>query len=106
MNTIQENVESIIKKNKLLKKQVAHDLGMTPQAFSNWLHRKDDWKLSEISQICEVIKVSIVDLLMYPEKWVREDEVAPECEECKKKDEIIDNLNELIREYKQKLKAK
>ena len=58
---------------------------------------------SRISQIADILGVSVVDIVTYPDKYVPEDQMAtPACEECQKKDEIIENLNLLIKQLKQK----
>lgn len=97
MINIQENLKAILKERNVLHKQVADGLGITPQTLSNWFNRKTDFPFARISQICEVAHISIVDVVTWPEKYVPADRPNPMCEECKRKDEIIDNLQELIR---------
>lgn len=106
MIDIQENLKAILKEKQVLQKNVAKELGVTEQALSNWFNRKTDLSFSQITRICEVAKVSIVDAITWPEKYVPADQTNPACEECKRKDEIIDNLTELLRRYKQDTKKK
>lgn len=101
---IQKNLRALLKKHGVLHKQVAAALGMTSQGLSNWFTRKDDLSFSQITRICEVAKISIVDVVTFPEEYVPKKSENPICEECKRKDEIIDNLNELLRKYKIELK--
>lgn len=102
MIDIQENIKAILAERGILQKQVAARLGITDQAYSNWFTRKADLSFGQIQRICEAAGISVVDVVTYPEKYVPEGQGAPVCEECKKKDEIIDNLNLLIKQLKQK----
>lgn len=102
MIDIQKNIRAILADRGIMQKQVALKLGMTDQALSNWFTRKTDLTFTQIQRICEVTGVELVDVVTYPEKYVPENQAKPDCEECKKKDEIIDNLNLLIRQLKQK----
>lgn len=106
MIDIQANLKSILKKNGILQKQVAKSLGMTEQGLSNWFTRKTDMTFNQISRICEVAGISVIDAVTWPVKYVPEDESKPICEECKRKAEIIDNLQELLRKYKIESKQK
>lgn len=106
MIDIQVNLKAILKEKQVLQKNVAKELGVTEQALSNWFNRKTDLSFSQITRICEVAGVSIVDAVTWPIKYVPEDEVNPACEECKRKDEMIDNLQELIRKLKAEIKLK
>lgn len=107
MIDIQKNIRAILSERGIMQKQLAAKLGMTDQALSNWFTRKDDLSFTQIQRICEAAGIEIVDVVTYPDKYVKESEVSdPECEKCKEKDEIIANLNELLAIYKQKLKMK
>ncbi|MDD6747168.1 MAG: helix-turn-helix transcriptional regulator [Paludibacteraceae bacterium] len=102
MIDIQKNIRAILADRGIMQKQVALKLGMTDQALSNWFTRKTDLTFTQIQRICEVTGVELVDVVTYPKKYVPEDQAtAPVCEECRKKDEIIDNLNLLIKQLKQ-----
>lgn len=89
-----------------MQKQVAQRLGISDQAVSNWFNSPKDVKLSRITHMCELLNISIVDVLTYPEKYVPEAQMNPVCDECKRKDEIIENLTELLRVYKKEAKKK
>lgn len=105
MIDVRKNLKAIIDERGLSQKKIAIEVGMTESALSNWLNEKSLPTLKKTLEICEVIGVSVVDAFTYPVKYVPEDEARPTCEECKKKDEIIDNLNELLRRYKQDSKS-
>lgn len=106
MIDVQSNLAAILKERGILRKQVAQECGVTDPAVSNWFNRTGDIKLSKLSQICEKMHIDIVDVLTYPKKYIPEDSIKPECEECKKKDEMIEYLTELLRMYKSKAKQK
>lgn len=74
--------------------------------MSTWLSSDNDASLRKTSEICEAMGISIVDALTYPIRYIPEDSINPTCEECKKKDEIIDYLTELLRRYKAESKLK
>lgn len=102
MIDVKKNLRLILEERGILQKQVAAALGLSDQAISNWFNGTEDVKLGKITQICEAAGISIIDVLTYPEKYVPESQAKPDCEECKKKDEIIDNLNLLIKQLKSK----
>lgn len=106
MIDVKKNLKLILEERGILQKQVAVALGVSDQAISNWFNGTEDVKLRKITQICEAAGVSVIDVLTYPEKYVPESQAKPDCEECVKKQEMIDNLTELLNVYRQKLKAK
>lgn len=106
MNKILENLEAIRIEKGLKQEFVAQKVGISQQAYSRYFTDQDDMKVSRLQQICSALDVSLVDVVTWPDHYVPESEAAPHCEECQKKDLIIDNLNELLTIYKQKLKQK
>lgn len=106
MIDIQKNISALLKERGVLRKQVAYELGITEAALSNWFTRKNDLSFSQITRICEVAKIPIIDAITYPEKYVPADEEKPVCEECLRKDKIINSLTELLEIYKNKNKNK
>ncbi len=106
MNKILENLEAIRLQKGLKQEFVAQKVGISQQAYSRYFSEQDDMKVSRLQEICSALGVSLVDVVTWPDHYVPESEAAPQCEECRKKDEIIENLNELLTVYKQKLKAK
>lgn len=106
MKKILENIEAIRKEKGFSQEFVAEKLGIKQPAYSRYFQVQDDMKISLLEQIADILEVSVVDIVTYPEKYVPADqEASPVCEECQKKQETIDNLNELLREYKRKLKS-
>ena len=106
MINIQKNLEALLKEKRVLRKQVATALGVSQQTLSNWFNRSTDLSFSQITQICEVGGFSVIDAVTWPEKYVPESQAKPNCDECRRKDEVIDNLNELLRKYKQEKQQK
>lgn len=106
MIDIKRNLKAILDERGIMQKQVARELGISDQAVSNWFNNSKDVKISRITQMCEVFGISIVDVFTYPEKYIPENQANPMCEECKRKEEIIENLTELLRVYKKEAKKK
>lgn len=96
MKTIQEQIEQIRKDKGLKQSYVANKLGISQSTYSQYFTRNTDIRFSLVSQICDILGVSIVDAITYPIKYVQLDEVPKVCAECKKKDLIIENLNNYI----------
>jgi len=106
MINIQKNLVALLEEKRVLHKQVATALGVSQQTLSNWFNRSTDLSFSQITQICEVGGFSVIDAVTWPEKYVPESQAKPNCDECRRKDEVIDNLNELLRKYKQEKQQK
>ena len=102
MNQILANIEAIRKEKGLKQAVMAERLGMAQSSYSRYFTDADDMKLSMLLQISDILEVSLVDIITWPEKYVPQDEGTPNCEECRKKDEIIENLNLLIRQLRLK----
>ena len=102
MIDIVKNIEAIRKDRGLTQAQVGALLGMSQQSYSQYMNKNTDLPFSKIVRFAEIYNISIVNLIMYPKKYVEEGTCAPICEECKKKDEIIENLNEYIKLLKSK----
>jgi len=106
MINVRKNLKAIITERGLSQKQIAFECGMKESALSTWLSSDSEASLRKTSEICEAMGISIVDAFTYPEKYVPENLAHPSCDECKKKDEIIDYLTELLRRYKADTKQK
>jgi transcriptional regulator with XRE-family HTH domain len=91
---ILENIESIRKEKGVKQAVIAEALGVKQPAYSNYITRSDDIYYNRLSQIANVLGISVVDIITYPEKYVSETE---SCEKCREKDDIIKNLNEYIK---------
>ena len=104
MINIIKNIEEIRQSKGIKQAEMGEKLGTTQSGYSNFVNRNIDMPFSRISQIADILGVTVVDIVTWPEKYVPENDAAPLCDECKKKDQIIENLNELLTIYKQKLK--
>jgi transcriptional regulator with XRE-family HTH domain len=101
MIDVRKNLKAMIEERGELQKRIALETGRGDSSVSQWLKSKGQPSLRKTLEICEVLDISIVDVFTYPEKYVPESQANPVCEDCKRKDEIIDNLQELLRKYKQ-----
>lgn len=104
MIDVRKNLKSLIDECGYSQKEIAFGVGMSESSLSNWFKDSSLPTLKKTLEICEVAHINIIDVFTYPEKYVPEDQANPTCEDCKRKDEIIDNLNELLRKYKQEKK--
>lgn len=96
MNKILENIETIRKEKGLKQEVIAERLGIKQSAYSRFFQVQDDMKLSKILQICDILGVSLIDVITYPEKYVPASEQVKRCEHCEEKDVVISNLNKYI----------
>lgn len=101
MNRILKNLELIRKERGIKQEVIAERLGVSQQSYSGYFTETGDMKISRIQEIADIIGVSLVDVVTYPEKYVPAAEQVT-CENCKKNEEIIENLTLLIRELKKK----
>lgn len=101
------NIEAIRQEKGIKQSEMGKRLGTTQSGYSNFVNRNTDMPFSRISQIADILGVSVVDIVTWPIKYIPEGQASsPACEECRKKDEIIDDLRELLNVYKQKLKTR
>lgn len=96
MEKIIENIEAIRKDKGIKQSVIAESLGITQGAYSQYVWRNHDLKYNKIVEIANILKVSVVDIVTYPEKYVPLSEIKKECAECRQKDIIIENLNNYI----------
>jgi transcriptional regulator with XRE-family HTH domain len=48
----------------LTKSQIARAIGITPQHLSNLLGGKNEWKLTQIEAVCEVLGISLAEAFL------------------------------------------
>lgn len=104
MNKVLENLEAIRAQKGIKQEVIAERLGVSQQAYSGYFTTTGDMKISRIQEIADILGVSLVDVITYPEKYVPESTIPQECDGCRKKQETIDNLNELLRVYRKQSK--
>lgn len=106
MIEICKKIEEIRNEKNMTQKRMGELLGnMSQQSYSQYI-QGSDMTIGMVERIAKIYNMSIVDILTYPEKYVPEGSSTPDCEECKKKDEIIENLNAYIRMLKSPTKKK
>lgn len=103
MIDIIKNIEEIRNQKRIKQEEMGRRLGVSQTGYSNYINRSVDMPYSRLSMIADALEVSVIDIITWPDHYIPESEAHPQCEECKKKDEIIGNLNELLAVYKQKL---
>lgn len=96
MIEILKNIEAIRKEKRLKQELIAQELGVTQAAYSNYVNRNMDIPFSRLSQIANILKVDVVDIIKYPEHYVPESSLTDDCEVCKEKDAVIRSLNRYI----------
>ena len=95
MESILKNIEAI-RKAKLIKQEaLAAELGIKQSSYSSFITRESDITYSRLLRISEILGVSVIDLIGWPERYVPEP-TAKECVGCSFKDAIIANLNKYI----------
>jgi transcriptional regulator with XRE-family HTH domain len=99
MNTISENIKNKLREEGFKLEFVANELGITQGTLSQKLGNADGLKYKTILEISKVTGIPMVDFVTYPEKY---ELVTKDCAECKKKDLIIENLNDYINLLKNK----
>ncbi|MBQ3844131.1 MAG: helix-turn-helix transcriptional regulator [Bacteroidales bacterium] len=103
MENIIRNIEAIRKEKRINQEVIAAELGIVQSSYSSYITRESDIKYSRLSQISNILGVSVIDIITWPEKWVPE---KKQCEGCVEKDKIIKNLNNYIEVLEKKLNIK
>ncbi len=93
MENILEKIEEIRKEKGIKQEVIAKCLDVKQPAWSNSVRREKDIRWSELLQCCNALEMDVIDVITYPVKYAP---VTEQCESCKEKDKIIQNLNELI----------
>ena len=102
MEKILRNIEAIRKEKRVNQDVMAEALGVKQPAYSNFINRESDPTYGKLLQIGNILGVSVVDIITYPEKYVPENSLK-QCEDCKEKDKIIQHLNNYIEILEKKL---
>ena len=100
------NIEAIRKEKGLKQSELGKKLGTSQSGYSNFINRNPDMPFSRISQIADILGVSVVDIVTYPEKYVPESQQPKPCASCAEKDTIIANLNKYIAVLEKKQQKK
>ncbi|MBR5354551.1 MAG: helix-turn-helix transcriptional regulator [Alphaproteobacteria bacterium] len=101
MIEIQRNIEEIRKKKGIKQATIADVLGVGQSAYSNYISRNSDIKFSLLEKIAEILQVPVIDIITYPEVYVKGQK---KCEGCEERDKTIQNLNKYIEILEKKIK--
>ena len=74
MNKILENVEKIRKDKGISQIELAERLGIQQPTYSHCINVTDDMKLSMLQRIADILEVSLVDIIIYPDKYEKKGE--------------------------------
>ncbi|MCL2328874.1 MAG: helix-turn-helix domain-containing protein [Bacteroidetes bacterium] len=96
---ILKNIEKVRKNKKVKQTVIAEMLGVKQNTYSQYVTRSEDIPFGRLSQIADKLGVRVIDIITYPDEYVLKNAV---CEECRKKDEIIEHLNDYIKTLKKK----
>ena len=88
-----ENIEAIRKEKGIKQAVLAEILGIGQPAYSNYINRESDITWSRLLQISNALGVDVIDIITWPQKY---GPTVQQCESCKEKDKIIQNLNDYI----------
>ena len=99
MENILKNIETIRKEKGIKQAVLAEILGVKQPAYSNYINRSSDITYGRLLQISDALGVDVIDVITYPVKYAP---VIDQCESCKEKDKIIQNLNEYIEVLKKR----
>lgn len=69
MNKILENVEKIRKEKGISQTELSQKLGIMQSAYSRMITDTDDMKLSTLQRIADIFEMSLVNIIIYPNKY-------------------------------------
>ncbi len=74
MNKILQNIETIRKKKGIKQSEMADKLGIAQPSYSRYFTESGDMKLSMLQRIADILEVSLVDIIIYPDKYEKKGE--------------------------------
>jgi transcriptional regulator with XRE-family HTH domain len=78
MEKIIQNIEAIRKEKGLKQQVIAEKLGVSQSAYSNYINRNVDMPYSRLTQIANVLGVSVIDIITYPKRYIDADSLMLE----------------------------
>lgn len=69
MNKVLENIELIRKSKGLKQSDMSERLGVAQSSYSRLITETGDIKLSMLQRIADILEISIVDIITYPDKY-------------------------------------
>lgn len=100
MNEIRDNIKALIKKSGKTQAEIASLLGINQGSLSERIGKNEKIKLQTISDIADILGISVVDIITYPDKYVKETQKCEKCDELRLE---IKHLNEYIELLKKKI---
>ena len=74
MNKILQNIETIRKEKGIKQSEIADKLGIAQPSYSRYFTESGDMKLSMLQHIADILEVSLVDIIIYPDKYEKKGE--------------------------------
>lgn len=93
MNNVLDNIEAIRRDKGLKQQDVAEKLGISQPSYSRYFSEQKDMKLSTILQISDILKVSLIDIVLYPKTY---NKLSQAGEKSKIKEEYIHDQEQNI----------
>ena len=90
-----KNIEEIRKDKHIKQEVIAAELGIKQSSYSSYITRGSDITFSRLEKISEILGVSVIDLIGWPERYVSVSSVV-DCGSSCEKDVTIANLNKYI----------
>lgn len=69
MNKVLENIELIRKSKGLKQSDMSERLGIAQSSYSRLITETGDIKLSMLQRIADILEISVVDIITYPDKY-------------------------------------
>ena len=104
MENILDNIESIRKEKRIKQEVIAAELGIKQSSYSSYITRESDITFSRLSQISNILGVTVIDIITYPERYVPESSLK-QCLDCAEKDRTIMHLNKYIEMLERKVEG-
>ena len=95
MENILKNIEAVRKSKRIKQEVLAAELGIKQSSYSSYITRGSDITFSRLEKISEILGVSVIDLIGWPERYVAASSVV-DCDSNCEKDATIANLNKYI----------
>lgn len=74
MNKILQNIETIRKEKGIKQSEIADKLGIAQPSYSRYFTESGDMKLSMLQRMADILEVSLVDIIIYPDKYEKKGE--------------------------------
>ena len=95
MENILKNIEAVRKSKRIKQEVLAAELGIKQSSYLSYITRGSDITFSRLEKISEILGVSVIDLIGWPERYVAASSVV-DCGSNCEKDATIANLNKYI----------